>query len=497
MGLARNTLFNLAGTGVPLLVSLATIPLYITLIGLERYGALAIGWLLLGYFGQADFGVGRALTQRIAGLSGADREGRARACWSALTTALAISLAGAVLVWIAGHAYVAGPFDIAPDMRRELLGGLWLLALANPVVALSGVAAGGLMGADRFRLVALANMLGNSAGQLLPLAVAATIGPDLRGLLVAALAGRLIALVCLAVGLWRSLLQRERIAIDRGEIRRLTGFGAWVALSGIIGPLMIYADRLAIGAMMSAAAVAVYAIPFQLATRTQLLPMALVQALFPRLAAENHAGSLDSCRQYTVLVGQVFAPLVIVLICLSAPLFELWLGSGLDRRSIGVAAIVLAGCWINTLANVPYAQIHARGNPRFTALLHSAELPLYAVMLMVLGARFGLNGIAAAFSLRCAIDALVLVWRSGAGMAAIGKGLAAPALLIAAALALAPSLDSWGLALPVAAMLSLLALAAGVVQMPAEPRRFLAVNLANAAPLLARWARAADDRDRA
>ena len=66
----KNIAWNLAGLGGPLIVAALTVPALIRMIGMERFGLLALAWGLIGFAGIFDLGIGRATTQTISRLRG-------------------------------------------------------------------------------------------------------------------------------------------------------------------------------------------------------------------------------------------------------------------------------------------------------------------------------------------------------------------------------------------------------------------------------------------
>lgn len=434
MKLVGNSLYSLAGTAIPVVLSVITVPFYLSAIGGERYGALTIAWLVLGFFGAADFGIGRAMTRRMATLATASSASQAKALWSGIAAIALFGIIAAALLFAAAHWYFSAPFEVSDGIRDEVLRSVFLLALCCPIVALNGVLGGALMGLERFRMTAFATLLGNSGILLLPLATAYTFSTELPALVFASLAARLLATIVLAFSAGRLFLIASRPTISLHELTQLTSFGKWIMLSALVAPVILMSDRFLIGAFYDAIAVAAYAIPYQIASRTLLLPIAIGQVLFPHFARQEESKSVEDCRHYAIFLGQIFAPLIIVLICLSAPLLNLWLGDQLDERSIAVARIVLIGCWVNAIAHVPFAFIQGCGNSRFTALLHTAELPIFLALLAALGSLFGLAGFATAFALRCLLDCWALVWKAKLGWQELCRALVIPALLLLAAL---------------------------------------------------------------
>jgi O-antigen/teichoic acid export membrane protein len=85
-----------------------------------------------------------------------------------------------------------------------------------------------------------------------------------------------------------------------------------------------------------------------------------------------------------------------------------WISAEFAHSALPVALILCVGVWMNSLAAVPYTLLHAKGNPRLTAIFHVAELLLYLLALWMLTAQFGLVGAALAWVARVALDWILL-----------------------------------------------------------------------------------------
>lgn len=413
MTLARNSLYTLASAVISLAVVVVTVPAYLATIGAERYGVLAIFWMVLLYAGQADFGLGPAVIQRTAKAGEAAGHGRASTFWSALVVATALSTALALLGVVFLAWFLAGPFDLPGSLRSEALQSLPLLGVNIVAVSVFGIVQSFLIGQQRFAALSASVTLGNSAIQLVPLACALAGYVHLPALVGAVLAGRMLGVTMGVLQLRRQGLRRSGIAIDVQEIRSMLRFGKWVMISTLSRPAMVTIDRLVIGAQMGALAVTAYTVPFQIAGRLQLLPQAIWQVMFARLSAMTDAEAKSAGGQYMLALLVISAPIAATLICLVDPLMRAWLGEALDERSILLARILLAQFWLSALATAALGYQYSRGQTRFGALLHLSELPIYVLCLIVAAQAYGLVGVAAVFSLKTIFESVVLVWRSG------------------------------------------------------------------------------------
>lgn len=402
MSIARHTFYNLVGGLVPLAVALVTIPLYLRVIGLERYGILSLFWLLVGYFAFFDLGLGRATAQRIAFLHDRSDEDRGRAFWTGLSLSSGLAFLAAFVAWLVGHLALEAFTLASAPIREETKNALPLLVAAVPTAILQSFFRGALEGRQRFFTVNTLTSLGAIGTGVFPLVAAAIWIPNLWLILAVSLGVRLFLLACLANAALRAVPAGKFQPAKRTDAQSMMRFGAWLTVSGVIGPLMVFADRFVIGGLMGAAAVGIYVVAFNLISQLLVLPSAMSIALFPRFAAGDTRSGFGRDALYAALF--LLTPVSMIAMLLTGPFLTLWVGELTAAQATPIALVLITGFWVNGLAQLPYASLQASGLTDLTAKVHLAEILPYLMLLWIGLDQFGLVGAALVWSLRAAID---------------------------------------------------------------------------------------------
>jgi O-antigen/teichoic acid export membrane protein len=404
MSIARNAGYNLAGSILPLAVSIVTVPIYIRVAGVERYGVLALCWLILGFMNFLNLGMGPAVSQRLASLHSAEGEERAQVFWTAVWLNLSMGAVGALAVLFLAGAYFSQLSDTSPLVAGEMPGAIPWLALMIPVVMLSGVLSGALQGRERFLASNLIDVASSVLMSVLPLVFALIFGPRLGALIAGAMLGKGIALA-LSLG---ACVRAVPLAGPRRPtlplVRQLVSFGGWVTITSLVAPLVLTMDRFLIGAIAGAAAVSIYSIPYNLVSRMSILPLSLASAIFPRFAASSGEDAATLQAESVSALVAVLTPLTILGIAGLAPFLHFWIGRELAVQAAPLGYIFASGFWMNSVARVPYAYLEARGRPDLIAKLVIAYVPPYFLLLWLLLNGWGVVGAAVAWSVRSFFD---------------------------------------------------------------------------------------------
>jgi O-antigen/teichoic acid export membrane protein len=412
--LARNTLLNLIGQAAPLLVGVVTLPFVVHGLGPERYGLLSLSWVVLGYFTIFDLGLGRAATKYVAeALAKGNKDQAARLVWTAVTVQAICGGLGALVLAAIAPFLVQHVLNIPPALVGEARTTFYCLALAIPGVLVSSSLMGVLAATQRFDLVNAVGASFNVVNSILTLVAVLSWRwhlPDIVAMLVASrfLATGVYYWLCLRVLPVLKGLPR----CHRHELRALIGFGGWVTVSSIVGPILVYLDRFVIGVLLTMSAVTYYSAPYEVVTRLWIIPTSFVATLFPAFSVLAGQGQWERLTylfsRSTQWVLLTLGSVVVVLIIFAHDILQVWLGSAFANESTYVLQILAVGVLVNSLAHVPHSLLQAQGRPDVTAKLHLAELPLHGFLVWWLIGLWGTTGAALAWTIRVAVDALLL-----------------------------------------------------------------------------------------
>ena len=464
--LATNVLWNLAAQVLPAIVGVIAVPFIIRGLGIERFGVLTLAWMVIGYFSLFDLGLGRAVTKLAAEmLPLPHRPGLNDAVWTAWYLMGAVGIISAILLTAVAPWLVHDAVKVPVPLQHETLVTFYLLAWAVPVVVLTTGFRGLLEADQRFALVSSVRAATGLATFLVPVAVL-QFTVQLPVIIVVLMVVRLAGGVAYATMCYRVVPELTRPApINPQTARRLFRFGAWMTVSNVVSPLMDSIDRFLIGALVSVAAVAYYATPFDTVTKLLIISSSVAAVLFPAFSAASVTDQSRMAELFRTGVGSVFAalfPTALVVIAFAPDLLQLWLGRGFARESGLVLRILMLGVLANGLAAVPFSFIQGLGRADLTGKLHLLEALLYFPLLVWLVKAHGINGAAVAWTSRVSLDMAGLSWlaaRQSPKEPLFPKGMAIP-------LALVPLLGLGWLPLPVigkGAMVGLLLAAVAVL----------------------------------
>lgn len=414
----RNSLYNMLGLGLPLVVAIATIPALIEALGVVQFGILTLIWAVVSYFGLFDLGLGRAVTQQVAIAIKAGDTNRIRHVVGSSTVVMAaLGLFGGVVMFFVAPVFAR---ELAQqEFHHDVVGAFWWMAAAMPAIVLTSGYRGILEAVGSFRIINIIRLPMGIFTYAGPLGVVVLGFNDLTTISAALCVGRVAACVVHAYYAMRALPDGIGLGhFERGVVGELLRFGGWLSVSNVISPIMSYVDRFVIGFLVSASAVAYYATPQELVLRIGIVPAAIVAVLFPLFAAEDFKGEGRDARgyiaKYSVLMAAIVAPFSLVIAAFANGILSWWISSDFAAEAGAALQIMALAALLSGIAQVPFTMLQGRGKADLTAKLHLIELPVYLGILYILVIFYGVVGAALAWLLRIAADTIamyVLCWR--------------------------------------------------------------------------------------
>ncbi|MEZ9855998.1 oligosaccharide flippase family protein [Vibrio breoganii] len=363
------------------------------------FGTYLIIMTILGYSGLLELGMSRALIKQFSSEYGDKIETKITLA-SGFYTMLGLGLLGTFILLLGSQA--AQYFFNLPN---SIVIGVKVSAFALPAILLSQVFYAFLEASLKYRSILKVKLVSSMLeGTILILTL--LIYGDLYTLLIAFCIGKYLTLgVVYFYCSGPKLIERSQFS--KTKVEGMIKFGGWLAVSSIIGPIMVYFDRFFVSGKFGIEISEQYLAVSELAIKIAIIPTAIARVVFvlmARLSGNDHRSI--SLGYSSIIVGVV--PFLALLAFFSEPVLNLVIDEKSTELSITIFQLLCIGLAFNAIAQIPFMKLLASGYSKTTAIIHLCELLPYLILLYYATNQYGVFGVAMVWVLRSLVDCVIM-----------------------------------------------------------------------------------------
>ena len=387
-----NIFANFSGRVWTSLLSLAFVPIYIKLMGVEVYGLLGIFMSMTALLSLLDMGLSATLSRELSRMS-ADKDAAKEARDLVRTFEAVYWCAGMVIgivivlfaPLLAKHWINAGDVGIETVQTALMIMGI-SIAFQWP----AGIYSGGLMGLQRQVVLNVTRSLMATIQHGGAFLVLTLISPSILTFFFWQAFVGLLTTFVLGVSVWRCLSPSERVAkFDHAYLLKNWRFATGVTGITLVTMLLTQLDKIILSKMLSLESFGYYMLAFNIANNLNNFVTPIYSALFPKftqLVSSGDTGQLAGLyHKGTRLLATLMLPVVMTMVVFSNEILELWLSDPLvSQNTQSIFVLLLIGTAMNSLMVLPYALQLAHGWTRFTIYKNLIASVFLVPLLLVL-----------------------------------------------------------------------------------------------------------------
>ncbi|AHE61802.1 TPA: flippase [Escherichia albertii] len=409
MNILKNSFWNIGGFIIPSLIAIPAMGIVARLLGVELFGLFTIFFTIFGFASILDAGLSRAVIREVS-MHREDTHRLNVILSTSLVIILVISILGALLITL-NATKIAWVFNVSAQHFTDVVRSLRIISISFPFLLFSQIYTGYLEGLENFKSI---NLQKTVTGSILAISPVAFIACD-ASLMSGVLGLTLARIISFAINHYyiRRYAKINFFFFDKTICKCLLSYGGWVSVSNIISPLILYCDRFILSNMLGAKNVAFYTAPSEIVNRISIFPNAISRVLFPLFSHSLNKGEATrQLRHGYLLVGSSAFLIILPFLMFPSFILDMWIGTEYGTNSVTILLILLFGMFVNSVAQVTFAEIQAKGYFKATAIIHIIELVPYFCFLYFAIKYYGVIGVAVASTFRVIVDmALLLIFR--------------------------------------------------------------------------------------
>ena len=393
----KNTIFNIIGRFLGVLVVLFLTPYIIRHIGIERFGIWAIIGVITGYFGLLDFGIGASFVKYISEFY--TKKDYEKINQVVNTGFVFYSIFAILIITLAF--FIINPlltfFKIPAYLHNEslfvFLLGITLFGISNAISPFAAIQSG-LQRMDITNKVSIAISIPTIAGTIFFLEG----GYGLPGLMVNNAIILLISSITNLIIAFKILpeLKFNLFSFSRKMFKKLFSFGYKVQISTIASLFHFQLDKILLAYFLNIGVVAYYEVAAQLASKARAIPLLLISAIFPAASELEAKADKETLHElyfrslkYVILVG---LPSSLLIILIANPFITLWLGKGYEKSALTLQILTVAYLF-NIITGPGFFILNGIGKPQYAMKTSILAILLNLFLSILLVIKIGYFGV--------------------------------------------------------------------------------------------------------
>ncbi len=416
MRLARNFMAGLTSSIWSMLVTLATVPVYIHFLGVEAYGLIGFFAFSQGILQLLDMGLAPTINREVA---------RCRSLGD-LGAAAELMRTLAVIYWITGLLILlcfslAAPYIASSWLNAE---GLSVASVTSSAVLIGVVIAcrwplglyqGALIGAERMVVVSVINVVMNSTAAVGAVLILAFFSATIQAFFAWQAAIGLVYSIIMSYAAWNVIGRSGRKGFSWQKLKEVWGFSAGMTLVAVSAILLMQIDKAVLTKLLSLEEFGQYMLAVLISSGLYVLLRPLFNIIYPRMSALVASGkTTELVELYTlgtrVLCAALF-PLAAAVAMFSSEVVQLWTQDAVLAQNVApLVSLLLIGTALNGAMHFPYALQLASGLTRLPLLINGILIGFFLPMTILLTLNYGAVGGAASWALLNALYLLLGTW---------------------------------------------------------------------------------------
>lgn len=404
-----NSGINLLGSSIPIILTLLAIPLLIKALGMEQFGFLSLSWAIIGYLSLLDFGLGRALSQQTAANYN-NKSQITQTFWDTHTLIASLGSLGSLIIALITSWFFNQDNNPNPALQHVVWASIFMIFPSLLINSLSYF----LIALEKFILLNLLKSSLSSLNIIIPILICQISSPaNTFEHIMEALSWLrwLFSIIFFLACIYSAPYLLKIKSWHFHYPAKLIKLGGWMTITNIVGPIMTYFDRFFIASLISPTAVGAYSIAYELSSKLNIIAAALSTALAPFFAKQKNQPNLitQTFILSSITITGIFIPLIGCISAYGDLLLHWWLKQDEIKIIHQTTQWLALGFFFNAIALIFYTHLQFMERPDITAKIHLIELPFYLGLLIILLIHQGVIGAAIAWTVRAAIDMLLLL----------------------------------------------------------------------------------------